>query len=355
MTAGTHEKPMVSTNTRTKPQTLSQQYGGLHAGSWVDRLPPSWIPYVQLSRLSPPAGFFLIVFPHLFGVLHAACTLGPASSIEQVARVSLLLVGGSFFCNNASHAWNDLVDAPIDAWIARTRTRPIPRGAISRRAAFVFTVSQAVGAGVFLLGLPRDTSFTVLPNIFGTAYYPFAKRHTHLAQLVLGVCLTWGIMVGSSAMGVYQPWWDPSTVCLFVGSIMWVVIFDTIYAHQDLADDLRVGVKSTAVLFGSWAREILWVLGAGMVAALAASGYYGRMGLAYYALTVGGCAVSMGAMVAKVDLKDPASCWTWFSQGFWSTGVAIASGLLVEFGMQNRGAVLNLTHAAGKDFWMSLL
>ncbi|KAK3685172.1 UbiA prenyltransferase family-domain-containing protein [Podospora appendiculata] len=350
MTTRAHDKPIMST---TKPaQALSQQYGGLHAGSWVDLLPASWIPYVQLSRLSPPVGFFLIVFPHLFGVMHAACVHGHGG-IEHAARVSLLLVGGSFFCNNASHAWNDLVDAPIDAQIARTKMRPIPRGAISRRAALVFAISQAVGAAVSLLGLPHDTGFVVLPNVLATAYYPFAKRHTHLAQLVLGVCLTWGVMVGSSAMGVDQPWRDPSTVWLLVGSILWVVIFDTIYAHQDLADDIRVGVKSTAVLFGSLARAMLWFLGGGMVAALTASGYYGHMGPAYYALTVGGCAVSVGAMLAKVDLGDPASCWMWFSQGFWATGAAIASGLLVEFGLQSCGDVVNLAQM-GKDFWMSL-
>src|SRR4051794_37399684 len=99
---------------------LSRQYGGVHAGGWVNFLPSSWVPYVQLSRLSPPAGFFLIYFPHFFGVMHAAKVHD--ISVFEATRVCLLLLAGSFFCNNASHAWNDLVDAPIDKMIARTKT-----------------------------------------------------------------------------------------------------------------------------------------------------------------------------------------------------------------------------------------
>ncbi|KAH6701363.1 UbiA prenyltransferase family-domain-containing protein [Leptodontidium sp. MPI-SDFR-AT-0119] len=312
---------------------LSRQYGGVHAGGWVNLLPSSWVPYVQLSRLSPPAGFFLIYFPHFFGVMHAA--KAHDISVFEATRVCLLLLTGSFFCNNASHAWNDLVDAPIDKMIARTKTRPIPRGAITPRAAFVFTVSQALGAASILLLLPTDTAMVTIPTIIGTTYYPFAKRHIHVPQLVLGFCLTWGIMVGSSAVGVAKPWTDPSTVFLLVASILWVVIFDTIYAHQDLVGDMKIGVKSMAVLFRNHAKALLWTLYLGMSTSLVASGYYGQMGIPYYALTVLGCVLSVGTMIIKVDLKSPASCWLWFSQGFWLTGLAISGGLLADYVFQN--------------------
>ncbi|KAM7203268.1 UbiA prenyltransferase family domain containing protein [Rhypophila sp. PSN 637] len=309
--------------------TLSQQYGGVHAGGWVDLFPESWIPFIQLSRLSPPAGLFLIYFPHFFGAIHAANIHD--ITILETARISLLLLGGSFFCNNASHAWNDLMDADIDAKIARTHTRPIPRGAISKRAALLFAGSQAIGAAIFLFPLPLDASIAALYTIIGTIYYPFAKRHFPAPQLVLGFCLTWGIMVGSAATGFSAPWADPSTIFLFVASALWVVIYDTIYAHQDLADDLKIGVKSTAVMLGGNSRPALWLLFAGMTASLVTSGRYGEFGFAYYAISVGGAILSIGAMVAKVDLKDPASCWAWFSQGFWVTGAAIASGLVGEY------------------------
>jgi 4-hydroxybenzoate polyprenyltransferase len=308
---------------------LSKQYGGLHPEGWVSRLPSSWIAYVQLSRLSPPAALFLIFFPHLFGVIHAANTISVPAT--EVSRTCLLLFGGSFFCNNASHAWNDLVDAPIDKLIARTKTRPIPRGAITPRAAFIFAVSQAIAAASFLFFLPADTAKATIPTIIGTIYYPYAKRHTHLPQLVLGFCLCWGIMVGSSAVGVVKPWTDPSTIFLLVASILWVVLFDTIYAHQDLADDVKIGVKSMAVLFRNQARALLWTLYLGMICSLLVSGYYGQLGLSYYAVTVLGCVLSVGTMIIKVDLKSPESCWLWFSQGFWLTGLAISGGLLADY------------------------
>ncbi|CAA9965508.1 UbiA prenyltransferase family [Pyrenophora teres f. maculata] len=308
---------------------LSKQYGGVHPEGWVNCLPSSWVAYVQLSRLSPPAALFLIFFPHFFGVIHAANTLSAPST--EVVHACLLLFGGSFFCSNASHAWNDLVDAPIDKVIARTKTRPIPRGAITPIAAFIFAISQAVGAVCFLFFLPADTAKAAIPTIVGTIYYPYAKRHTNLPQLVLGFCLSWGIMVGSSAMGVVKPWTDPSTICLLTASILWVVLYDTIYAHQDLADDVKIGIKSMAVLFRNQARALLWTLFLGMIVSLLASGYYGQLGISYYAVTVVGCVLSVGTMIVKVNLKSPTSCWLWFSKGFWLTGLAISGGLLADY------------------------
>ncbi|CDM29512.1 hypothetical protein DTO013E5_5158 [Penicillium roqueforti] len=325
---GVPEQLNGTANGKSK-DSLSKQYGGVHAGGWVDYLPSYFVPYIQLCRLSPPAAFFIIFFPHFFGVIHAASV--QKSSVEEVLRVSLILLGGSFFCNNASHAWNDLIDAPVDKLVARTCTRPIPRGAISLTAAFIFTCIQAAIAASFLLLLPSSIALAAVPNIFGTTYYPFAKRHTHFPQVVLGFCLTWGIMIGSAAMGVPEPWADKSTLSLFVASSLWVIIFDTVYAHQDLEDDLRVGVKSTAVLLQSYARLFLVVLFLGMSACLFACGYYSNMSMAFFSVTVGGCFLSVGAMVFFVDLKDPASCWSWFSQGFWMTGVAISGGLLAEY------------------------
>ncbi|PHH92154.1 hypothetical protein CDD83_8637 [Cordyceps sp. RAO-2017] len=186
-----------------------------------------------------------------------------------------------------------------------------------------------------------------LPGVAGAVYYPFAKRHTHLAQAVLGFCLAWSIVVGSRAVGAERPWADASTLALVAAAILWVVLFDTVYAHQDLVDDIRVGVKSTAVLLRTGAgaagpasrpRLFLWLLLLGMLAALALSGCWAGMGAAYHLLAVGGCAASVGRMVAAVDLDDPASCWLWFSQGFWMPGLAIAAGLGAEYASRNGGA-----------------
>ena len=224
----------------------------------------------------------------------------------------------------------------------------------------------------FFLPFPsaRAATTAALPTLLCTAYYPFAKRHTNLPQMVLGFSLTWSIMVGSSAVGHATgfPWTDPSTLALLVAAILWVVIFDTIYAHQDVTDDQRVGIGSTAVLLlrlhGSNSSSVtrrlpLWALLGAMTAELAVSGWMASMGAPYYALSVGASAVSVGAMVASVDLDSPENCWLWFSRGFWSTGLAIVVGLLAEYGRRSRGVEsMALLQAAwttvvqgGTDLW----
>ncbi|GAP93182.1 putative family protein [Rosellinia necatrix] len=332
---------------------LSKQYGGNHAGGWVGRLPASWVPYIQLARLSPPAALFLIYFPHFFGIILAA--LIRRSSPSEVARAALIMLGGSFFFSNAAHGWNDLVDAPIDRAVARTSRRPIPRGAVTPRAALVFTLSQGAGAALFLLLLmPSGSAVYAVPNIVGTVYYPWAKRHTNFPQLVLGWCLAWGIVMGSCAMGL-QPftggpfggsggngvaglfsswqdvWVQPAIACVFFASIMWTVVYDTIYAHQDLKDDLKVGVKSIAVLFRDQTKVLLWLVLGCMIALLSLAGLLEQMGWQYYIIAAGGSAVSLGAMIANVELKDSASCWWWFRYGFWLAGSSIGGGLLSEY------------------------
>ncbi|OTA83405.1 hypothetical protein M434DRAFT_83975 [Hypoxylon sp. CO27-5] len=309
--------------------SLSQQYGGLHARGWVDLLPSSWIPYVQLARLSPPVALFLIYFPHLFGTLHAAKAYD--LSTPECLGLCSILMGGSFFFSNAAHAWNDIIDAPIDKQIARTRNRPIARGAITPEAAFIFTAAQAFGAALFLLLLPPTTAIATIPTIIGTIYYPWAKRHTYFPQVVLGFCLSWGVIVGNSSAGAQKPWADPAALCLVLALTFWTMIYDTIYAYQDISDDKRVGVKSLAILFQNRPKSLLWMLLLLMTITLISYGRLIDSSIAFYLVTVGGVSLSLGSMIMNVELKNQANCWWWFSCGFWFTAAAIATGLLLEY------------------------
>ncbi|KAH9992267.1 UbiA-domain-containing protein [Xylariaceae sp. FL0662B] len=318
---------------------LANQYGGYYARGWVSRLPPHWIPYVQLARLSPPAGLFLIYFPHLFGILQAA-VIQRAAPFE-VLRTCIIMLCGSFFYSNAIHTWNDIVDAPVDKRVARTSQRPIPRGAVSPRAAFIFTLAQAAGAGLVLVFcLPTSSTFYAIPNIIPIIYYPWAKKHTHFAQVVLGFFLGWGVFMGAVPMGVppYTVGFSHAdysmnipTVCLFLACICWTVIYDIIYAHQDVKDDAKIGLKSLAVLLGEETKPALWLVLSGMMPLLIASGLYSGMGLLYYSFIVAGSFLSLSSMIAMVDLDDPANCWWWFRYGFWVTGGSICAGLVLEY------------------------
>ncbi|KAI1657066.1 UbiA prenyltransferase [Daldinia decipiens] len=324
-----HEK--VPLQESTGNDGLDQQYGGGHTGKWVSRLPPSAIPYIQLARLSPPVGLILIYIPHFLGILHSAI-LQQGSSPAALRTAAVLLLGGSLFCSNGAHSWNDLIDTSVDKLVARTRNRPIARGAILPRAAFVFTATQAVSAAVFLLGFPKQkvAAYWAMPNIAATMYYPYAKRHTYFAQFVLGFCLSWGVFMGALAMDA-DPLESYSTTFLFLACILWTVIYDTIYAHQDVKDDTKINLKSMAVLCGNKTKYLLWVLLGGMLALLSASGYLAQMGPWYYILAVGGCFGSLGIMILNVDLGDSLSCWLWFRYGFWLAGGSMTIGLLSEY------------------------
>ncbi|KAK8062513.1 prenyltransferase [Apiospora hydei] len=304
--------------------------GGGHAGGgWVNTLPPSWIPYVQLCRLNPPIALLLVYLPHVFGVLHAA-RVHSKPGLEVLGTATLLL-GGSFFFSNAAHAWNDLVDAPIDRRVTRTKTRPIARGAVTPSRALVFISSQALLAATFLLWLPGPTTKAVIPTIIATAGYPWAKRYTYFPQAVLGFCLAWGVIVGCAAAGTPRPWFDAAPLALVLVSALWTVIYDTVYAHQDLEDDLRAGVKSTAVRFrGGRAKPFLWLSLALLGVCIIAYGQLAALGAGYHVITLGGCVLSLGRMIAEVKLGDKRDCWGWFTYQFWPTGVSIMGGLLYE-------------------------
>jgi len=353
-----HTEKLVGVRTNSD---LAQQYGGQHSGRWVSSLPESWVPYVQLARLSPPAGLALIYFPHLFGALLAAVVRD--SPPRHVLRTCAILLPWSLFFSNAAHAWNDLVDAPLDAAVARTRKRPIPRGAISARAAFIFAVSQALlGVAVLYFGFAgregQGSVLYVLPNAFATVYYPYAKRHTHFAQFVLGFCLAWGVIVGCATMGLepfaVEPYltlspinrdsWSPvlipvlrispTAAYLMLACVLWTAIYDTIYAHQDLVDDKRLGLFSLAVMLGDrGAKPALSLLLCSMLTMLVAcatsSGVMGWW--PYLIIAPGGCVLSLGCMIFYVNLKDSGSCWWWFGHGFWTAGFSMAGALAAEY------------------------
>lgn len=347
------------------------RYGGNYKIQVLSFLPDSWIPYIQLARLFPPAGLFLIYFPHAFGVLHAAIQIQASPGI--VLQASTVTFGGSFFFSNAAHVWNDLIDTELDAKVERTSQRPIPRGAVSPRAAFVFTLTQAVGAAYFLTWLPGgflQGFLYALPNIIATVYYPWAKRHSHFPQLVLGVCLAWGTIMGELALGVPaftvsvgDTWWpstflscargdldfslisitvDSSVITLFLAGVVWTVIYDTVYAHLDLQADLQVGIKSLAVLFQTRTKAALWPLLVAMASLLVDCGCRSQLGAPYYLIGVTGAIGSLGTMIALVDLGNSQSCWWWFSKGFWLAGGAIVAGLLGEYMLQSFCLVFNL-------------
>src|SRR5262249_51437346 len=211
---------------------------------------------------------------------------------------------GAFVMRGAGCTWNDIVDRDLDAKVARTRSRPIPSGQVSVKAAVAFLVLQAL---IGLLVLIQFNYFTILLGIASlaiVAIYPLMKRFTWWPQIGLGLAFSWGALMGYAAVFSRL---DPPALLLYAGSIAWVIGYDTIYAHQDREDDALIGIKSTARLFGTRTRLALICFYAAAVLLFGLAGAAAQAG----AVFVIGCVVfgaHLGWQIDALDIDDPDRC-----------------------------------------------
>jgi 4-hydroxybenzoate polyprenyltransferase len=231
------------------------------SGHWVYRLLPRRIwPYAQLARWDRPIGWWLLMWPCWWSAALAAVAdarPGEAlfSALPSPWHLALFMLG-AILMRGAGCTYNDLVDEDIDAAVARTRSRPLPSGQVSRRQAWAFLGLQALGGLVVLLQFNGFTILLGIASLAVVAIYPFMKRVTYWPQFFLGLAFSWGALMGwAAAFGRL----DPPAFLLYAGAILWVIGYDTIYAHQDKEDDALVGVRSTARLFGRNTR--IWLAG----------------------------------------------------------------------------------------------
>ncbi len=225
----------------------------------------------------------------------------------------LPLLIGAFLMRGAGCTYNDLVDTDIDNQVERTRSRPLPSGRATKKGALVFLVLQALGGLGVLLFLARDNPFVLWLGVASlglVAIYPFMKRITWWPQLFLGLAFSWGALMGWAII-----WRELSAapVLLYIGSICWVIGYDTIYAHQDREDDALVGVKSTARLFGEKSKFALTTL-YGAALGLFVIVYWIAVPFtsaiwtlpAWAGLAIG--AAHMAWQIKKLDIDDGAQC-----------------------------------------------
>ena len=296
-------------------------------------LPPSWVPYAQLMRLDRPGGFYAFYFPYLIGLSFAACishdTLEPLLLLD---RAALFLVG-CVILRGAACTWNDNIDQDYDRQVARCRLRPIARGAVSTTQAHIFTAIQTLLGSLLFCALPGMCAVDAVPIALLFAIYPFGKRFTDYPQFILGFPFAGAIVMALHAVGV-DPFAKPAyvpTLCLFFANVLWTMVYDTIYAHQDTKDDVKAGVKSMAVRFKDSTKLLTSVLAVGIVGLLATAGIMMRASAVYFVMSCGCTAVSLSAMIGLVDLQTPASCGWWFKWGFWFVGGSLVGGLLAEY------------------------
>ena len=292
-------------------------------GNWVDTRAPSWSrPYLRLCRLDRPIGSWLLLMPCWWS---AALAAGIAGEVRQLPLTLALFFAGAFVMRGAGCTWNDITDRHLDAQVERTRSRPIPAGQVSVKQAAVFLVFQALIGLTVLLQFNRFAVMTGIASLLIVAVYPFMKRITWWPQIVLGLAFSWGALMG---FAVTLGRIDAPALLLYLGSIAWVIGYDTIYAHQDAEDDALIGIKSTALLFGARTRPALMVFYGlaviliGAALALAGAGVPAWIGLAAFA-------GHLVWQIARLEIGDPALCLRLFKSNR-DAGLLLFAGVLVD-------------------------
>jgi 4-hydroxybenzoate polyprenyltransferase len=292
-------------------------------GNWVDTRAPLWFrPYLRLARLDRPIGSWLLLMPCWWS---AALASSLAQDVSRLPLVLALFFAGAFAMRGAGCTWNDITDRDLDARVERTRSRPIPAGQVGVRQALAFLAAQALIGLAVLLQFNRFAVATGIASLAIVGVYPFMKRITWWPQVVLGLAFSWGALMG---FAVLLGRIDAPALFLYAGSIVWVIGYDTIYAHQDTEDDALIGVKSTARLFGAQTHRALIVFYSlavvliGAALALSAVGLAGWIGLAAFA-------VHLGWQIARLKIDDPALCLRVFRSNR-DAGLLLFAGLLVD-------------------------
>jgi len=303
----------------------------------LSNLPSSWIPYAELIRLDKPTGTYYLFFPCLFSTLLAAPLAVPIASPLSVLGTSLLFFSGALIMRGAGCTINDLWDRDLDPHVRRTRLRPIARGAVTPFNALAFTgVQLFTGLGI-LLQFPTQCLFYGIPSLLLVASYPLAKRVTHYPQFVLGLTFSWGAIMGFPALGVDLLQNSAAMAAagfLYTSNIAWTVLYDMIYAHMDIKDDAKAGIKSIALRHDAQTKQILSGLAVTQIGLLAAAGVAAGAGPVFFVGSCGGAAVTLAIMIRKVNLKSVKDCWWWFVNGCWLTGSVISAGLGAEYLVQ---------------------
>ncbi|KAK2063031.1 4-hydroxybenzoate polyprenyl transferase [Colletotrichum caudatum] len=300
----------------------------------ISYLPASWVPYAELTRMDKPAGTYYLFFPCIWSTLMAAPLMAPMASPGSVIGTSLLFFSGAFIMRSAGCSINDLWDRNLDPHVTRTKFRPIARGAITPFQALAFTGAQLLAGLGILLQFPTSCLFYGIPSLLLVASYPLAKRVTYYPQAVLGLTFSWGAMMGFPALGIdllSNSAALTAAACLYSSNVAWTILYDMIYAHMDIKDDAKAGIKSIALKHDADTKQVLTGLAAVQLSLLTAAGLAAGAGPAFFIGSVGGAAVTLGVMIKRVNLKSVKDCWWWFINGCWITGGVVSLGLAADY------------------------
>ena len=272
-----------------------------------------FVDYLLLMRLHKPVGIWLLLWPTLWGLWFAAGGLPPP-------KVLVIFVLGTVLMRSAGCVINDFADRDFDPHVARTKDRPIAAGRVTPAEALRLFVVLCLMALGLVTQLNTTTVLMAAPALLIAASYPFAKRYHALPQAHLGLAFSWGIPMAFTAMGQPVAW--GTCAPLMLANVLWAIAYDTFYAMVDREDDLRIGVKSSAILFGRHDRLITALLQAATLALLA---WVGRHLDAWFWAGLLVAAALAAWQQWLIRAREPAACFRAFLNNAWF-GAAVFAG-----------------------------
>ncbi|MBM4195828.1 MAG: 4-hydroxybenzoate octaprenyltransferase [Gammaproteobacteria bacterium] len=275
--------------------------------------------YARLMRLHRPVGIWLLLWPTLWALWLAA-------DGRPDQRLFLVFVAGVVVMRSAGCVINDWADRDFDGRVARTRVRPLASGAVSPAEALGLFAALSMVAIALALQLNRPAQLLAVAGGGLTVIYPFAKRFISAPQLVLGAAFGWSVPMAYAAVtgAIPRVAW-----LIFLAVVVWAVIYDTEYAMVDREDDMRAGIRSTAILFGSADVFVVSLLMVVLVLALALVGRLAQMGPWYFAslLAVSGLLLYQRRLIEN---RDPTRCFEAFMQSH-LVGGAVFAGIALDY------------------------
>ena len=302
---------------------------------FLSYIPSPWIPYAELMRIHKPMGILYTYFPSLFGSLFAACLQQPVPLPKTLVIVNIQLFAIAFTLRSVGCTWNDIVDRNLDCHVTRCSNRPMARGALSLRAGYIFTAAQYLVLFTIVVSISQSYLPYLAPVIVTGTFYPYAKRVTNYAQVVLGLSFSLSTLIGCAVMetdplGLGLSRSSVGFLCLTASYIAWTVSFDTIYAFQDIRDDKKAGIKAMSIRHEGHMKPLLFGLSMVQVVLLFSTGLMIGAGWAYFS-GIFCTATLLMLMVWTVDLGSPRACWWWFKYGSLLIGGSLTLSLQGEY------------------------
>lgn len=281
------------------------------------------IAFSQLMRVNKPIGTYLLLWPTYWALWIAADGMPPLD-------LFVIFTLGVFLTRSAGCVINDFADRKVDGHVKRTENRPIPSGRVTAKEALI--LFSVLMAAAFVLVLFTNT-FTILLSFGGlllAACYPFMKRYTHLPQVVLGAAFAWSVPMAFSAVNNSIP---AHAWLIYTVTLLWTVAYDTMYAMVDRDDDLKIGVKSTAILFGDADKLIIAALQVLTMLALILLGVQLSLSVAYF-IGVAAAAATFLYQQKLIQFRDRDDCFKAFLNNHYS-GLLIFIGLAADYAIRN--------------------